>query len=77
MNCFTDNDCQSQSDSSVVSKCKCSYSADGQSFCDLHQGDEEWQEAIIAFKIYYNQTKGCHATQRWGECNQKKLFYDW
>jgi len=81
--CTSDLDCAAKENPKVLAKCRCALSGQGRSFCDLHAGDDEWLQANKAvrradqFARYFNATLACHSSQRWGECDQKELFFDW
>ena len=82
--CTSDLDCSAKENPKLYSKCRCSLTDQGKSFCDLHSGDDEWlktNKAVrtphLQFAKYFNATLSCHSSQRWGECDQKELFFDW
>ena len=83
--CERDEDCPSETNLTHYSKCECVYSPEGNGYCNLHSGDDEWvtahEDVFIKinhkFLAYYNATKNCHSSQRWGECDQPELYKRW
>lgn len=68
--CMQDTDCTSNPDTflsmTFTSKCQCSYSPTGQSFCGLFPGDAPYQNYINSLKTWFNSTYvlQCNANRR-------------
>lgn len=75
--CSSNNDCPS-SQPGIYATCGCGWSKTGKKFWDLLAGDEEWENARIAFKNYFDATKDdCNVAARWEECGNPGLYMEW
>ncbi|CAI2365874.1 unnamed protein product [Moneuplotes crassus] len=71
--CSSDADCPNTD--STTSSCKCSL--DGNKYCDISGGDEEWTNVITKFHKYLNKTPEFHPSEMWGPCMDTPEYKDW
>ena len=70
--------CTLDADCGGGAECKCGWNENGNKFCDVLPGDNEWTKSRDKFIKYYEATNdNCNTAARWEECSQPKLFYSW
>lgn len=75
--CLSDTGCPSDK-SGINGACKCGWNDKGDKFCDILEGDEEYDESRRKFKEYYEATKDtCSAQARWAPCSNSKEYWGW
>lgn len=61
-----------------AAECECGWNSEGDKFCGILPGDEEWVDSRAKFEKYYEATKDtCSSAERWGECSEPGLYYSW
>ena len=69
--CSSDSECG-------TAACECGWNNNGDKYCGILEGDEEWVDARTKFKTYYEATKDtCSSAERWGECSESGKYYSW
>ena len=77
--CKTDADCPT-TDENIKAQCKWGFNSDGNKYCDIEAGDEEWVTATRLFQEFHLLNLDWHTTEgfgEWGKQDSMMKQYKW